>query len=277
MGSTRNKNWDVTVKAVNKTISALVKEVTQNIGTHKLSEGVDIEDKGLIKFPDKDQISPENIVEYTTTGGEIFNILKLRKEMHRSSVLSSLIGLPIPANLDACGASDVTNQHPDVLSLKKKLEEAEKRESKLKKEKDNIQETLVRVVSIQNHSSSKRKKPTTPDTKKTLILNKIKTQYSLTFLNNGKQKISEKVYYKTKELQDILKWGQKTHGVPLRGKKRVSFRSIAGRMRKVHKHFKVNKRGRPPKTSVLKPKTEEPITKKMDLHKYDEEFLADDF
>ena len=77
-------------------------------------------------------------------------------------------------------------------------------------------------------------------------------------------------------MQDILKWGQETFGIPMRGKKRVSLRSIAGRMRTVNKHFGVNKRGRPP-TSVPKQKNKEPITKKMELDKYDEEFLADDF
>ena len=141
-------NWDIPVKAVNKTISALIEEVhsqahqktreddvirasgytkkvdgsiegsarvefkkndLENLGTHKLSEGVDIEGAGLIKFPDKDQISPENIVEYTNTNGETFDVEKIRKEMNRSSLLSSIIGLPIPVDLDACSVSDVTS------------------------------------------------------------------------------------------------------------------------------------------------------------------------
>jgi len=230
-----------------------------------------LEDEEMGNMLDKDQISPENIVEYTTTEGEIFNILKLRKEMHRSTVLSSLIGLPIPANLDACNVSDVTSQHPEVISMKKKLEEAEKEKAELKKEKDNLQETLVRVVSIQSDSPPKKKKPPEIQTKKNQVLNKLQKHYELTLLNNGKQRIGLKVFYKTKEVQDILKWGKKKLGVTVAGK------TIADRMRTVNKDFGVNaKRGRPP-TSVPKQKNKEPITKKLDLDKYDEEFLADDF
>ena len=48
--------------------------------------------------------------------------------------------------------------------------------------------------------------PPSPETKKTKILNKIQKQYELILLGNGKQKIGLKVFYKTKEVQDILKW-----------------------------------------------------------------------
>ena len=47
--------------------------------------------------------------------------------------------------------------------------------------------------------------PPSPETKKTKILNKIQKQYELIYLGNGKQKIGLKVFYKTKEVQDILK------------------------------------------------------------------------
>ena len=43
----------------------------------------------------EDQISPENVVEYTNTNGETFGTEKIRKEMSRSSLLSSIIGLPL--------------------------------------------------------------------------------------------------------------------------------------------------------------------------------------
>ena len=62
----------------------------------------------------------------------------------------------------------------------------------------------------------------------------------------------------------------------MRGEKAISYQGIANRMHTVNKDFGVNKRGRPP-TSVPKQKNKEPITKKLDLDKYDEEFLADDF
>ena len=65
---------------------------SENIGTHQLSEGVDTTGKELRVFPDKDQISPENVVEYTNTNGETFDVDKIRKEMSRSSLLSSMIG-----------------------------------------------------------------------------------------------------------------------------------------------------------------------------------------
>ena len=73
---------------------------SENLGTHQLSEGVDMTGKELRVFPDKDQISPENVVEYTN--GETFDVDKIRKEMSRSSLLSSMIGLPLSGDLDSC-------------------------------------------------------------------------------------------------------------------------------------------------------------------------------
>ena len=55
-------------------------------------------------------------------------------------------------------------------------------------------------------------------------------------------------------MQDILKWGQKTHSIPLRGKKAISRQGIANRIRKVNKEFEINKRGAPTKASERKPK-----------------------
>ena len=54
-------------------------------------------------------------------------------------------------------------------------------------------------------SKENQNHPPSPETKKTKILNKIQKQYELILLGNGKQKIGLKVFYKTKEVQDILK------------------------------------------------------------------------
>ena len=77
-------------------------------------------------------------------------------------------------------------------------------------------------------------------------------------------------------MQDILKWGQKTHSIPLRGKKAISRKAIADRMRIVNIDFKVNKLGRPKKASVLKPKIKS-LLLKVDLDELGEEFLKEDF
>ena len=225
---------------------------SENLGTHQLSEGVDMTGKELRVYSEKDQISPENVVEYTNINGETFDVEKIMEEMSRSSLLSSMIGLPLSGDLDSCRVSDVTSQHPDVLRMKKELEKEKKEKAELKKtiadvvkEKEKVEETLVRVVTIQSH-------PPSHETKKTKILNKIQKQYELTLLGNGKQKIGVKVFHKTEEVQDILKWGQKTHDIPLRGKKAISRKAIADRMRTVNKDFKVNTLGRPT-TFVPKP------------------------
>ena len=183
---------------------------SENLGTHQLSEGVDMTGKELRVYSEKDQISPENVVEYTNINGETFDVEKIREEMSRSSLLSSMIGLPLSGDLDSCRVSDVTSQHPDVLRMKKELEKEKKEKAELKKtiadvvkEKEKVEETLVRVVTIQSH-------PPSHETKKTKILNKIQKQYELTLLGNGKQKIGVKVFHKTEEVKDILKWGQKS-------------------------------------------------------------------
>ena len=248
---------------------------SENLGTHQLSEGVDMTGKELRVYSKKDQISPENVVEYTNINGETFDVEKIREEMSRSSLLSSMIGLPLSGDLDSCRVSDVTSQHPDVLRMKKELEKEKKEKAELKKtiadvvkEKEKVEETLVRVVTIQSH-------PPSHETKKTKILNKIQKQYELTLLGNGKQKIGVKVFHKTEEVQDILKWGQKTHDIPLRGKKAISRKAIADRMRTVNKDFKVNTLGRPT-TFVPKP-TIKSLLLKVDLEKLDEEFLKEGF
>jgi len=248
---------------------------SENLGTHQLSEGVDMTGKELRVYSEKDQISPENVVEYTNINGETFDVEKIREEMSRSSLLSSMIGLPLSGDLDSCRVSDVTSQHPDVLRMKKELEKEKKEKAELKKtiadvvkEKEKVEETLVRVVTIQSH-------PPSHETKKTKILNKIQKQYELTLLGNGKQKIGVKVFHKTEEVQDILKWGQKTHDIPLRGKKAISRKAIADRMRTVNKDFKVNTLGRPT-TFVPKP-TIKSLLLKVDLEKLDEEFLKEGF
>ena len=61
----------------------------------------------------------------------------------------------------------------------------------------------------------------------------------------------------------------------MRGKKRVSPKTIADRMRTVNKDFGVNTRGRP-KTFVPKPITKQPSATKPDLEKFAEDFLKDD-
>ena len=151
---------------------------------------------------------------------------------------------------------------------KKEKAELKKTIAEVVKEKEKVEETLVRVVTIQSH-------PPSPETKKTKILNKIQKQYKLILLGNGKQKIGLKVFYKTKEVQDILKWGQKTHDIPLRGKKAISRKAIADRMRTVNKDFKVNTLGRPT-TFVPKPKIKS-LLLKVDLDELDEEFLKEGF
>ena len=117
--------------------------------------------------------------------------------------------------------------------------------------------------------------PPSPETKKTKILNKIQKQYKLILLGNGKQKIGLKVFYKTKEVQDILKWGKETLGIPMRGEKAISYQGIANRMRTVNKDFGVNKKGRP-ETFVPKPKIKS-LLLKVDLDELDEEFLKEGF
>ena len=121
--------------------------------------------------------------------------------------------------------------------------------------------------------------PPSPETKKTKILNKIQKQYELILLGNGKQKIGVKAFHKSEEVQDLLKRGLKTHGIPMRGEKAITRQGIANRIRKVNKEFEINKRGAPPKASERKPKTNEPIPKKekVDLDKLAEDFLEDDF
>ena len=256
---------------------------SENLGTHQLSEGVDMTGKELRVYSEKDQISPENVVEYTNINGETFDVEKIREEMSRSSLLSSMTGLPLSGDLDSCRVSDVTSQHPDVLRMKKELEKEKKEKAELKKtiadvvkEKEKVEETLVRVVTIQSHPPSpETKKTPSHETKKTKILNKIQKQYELTLLGNGKQKIGVKVFHKTEEVQDILKWGQKTHDIPLRGKKAISRKAIADRMRTVNKDFKVNTLGRPT-TFVPKP-TIKSLLLKVDLDELDEEFLKEGF
>ena len=117
--------------------------------------------------------------------------------------------------------------------------------------------------------------PPSPETKKTKILNKIQKQYELILLGNGKQKIGLKVFYKTKEVQDILKWGKETLGIPMRGEKAISYQEIANRMHTVNKDFGVNKKGRP-ETFVPKPKIKS-LLLKVDLDELDEEFLKEGF
>ena len=117
--------------------------------------------------------------------------------------------------------------------------------------------------------------PPSPETKKTKILNKIQKQYELILLGNGKQKIGLKVFYKTKEVQDILKWGKETLGIPMRGEKVISYQGIANRMHTVNKDFGVNKKGRP-ETFVPKPKIKS-LLLKVDLDELDEEFLKEGF
>ena len=117
--------------------------------------------------------------------------------------------------------------------------------------------------------------PPSPETKKTKILNKIQKQYELILLGNGKQKIGLKVFYKTKEVQDILKWRKETLGIPMRGEKAISYKGIANRMHTVNKDFGVNKKGRP-ETFVPKPKIKS-LLLKVDLDELDEEFLKEGF
>ena len=117
--------------------------------------------------------------------------------------------------------------------------------------------------------------PPSPETKKTKILNKIQKQYKLILLGNGKQKIGLKVFYKTKEVQDILKWGKETLGIPMRGEKAISYQGIVNRMHTVNKDFGVNKKGRP-ETFVPKPKIKS-LLLKVDLDELDEEFLKEGF
>ena len=124
-------------------------------------------------------------------------------------------------------------------------------------------------------SKENQNHPPSPETKKTKILNKIQKQYELILLGNGKQKIGLKVFYKTKEVQDILKWGKETLGIPMRGEKAISYQGIANRMRTVNKDFGVNKKGRP-ETFVPKPKIKS-LLLKVDLDELDEEFLKEGF
>ena len=84
-----------------------------------------------------------------------------------------------------------------------------------------------------------------------------------------------KVFYKTKEVQDILKWRKETLGIPMRGEKAISYQGIANRMHTVNKDFGVNKKGRP-ETFVPKPKIKS-LLLKVDLDELDEEFLKEGF
>ena len=130
-------SWNVDGEIVAKTLDERLKEVRFQ-AQEKTREGDFIRSSGYSKkmdgsiqasarveskesLPIGDQISPENVVEYTNINGETFDTEKIRKEMSRSPLLSSIIGLPIPVNLDSCRVSDVTSQHPDVLRMKKEL------------------------------------------------------------------------------------------------------------------------------------------------------------
>ena len=275
-------NWEIPVKAVNKTISALVEEVAsqacketreddlENLGTHELSEGLDKEGKPMIvrrKFSDdvdrsgwKDQISPENIVEYTNTKGETFDVDKIKKEVDRpNSPMGWLLELPL---------SDVTSQHPDVIKIVKEkdeelntaynlIEDLKDKNAKIEKDKERVEQTLIQVTIEKNQP--------TPDTKKTQVLDKVQDHYRDCLNNNGKVRIRLSIFYKSKGVQDILNSGVS-----------VSKKKIAERMREVNKDFGINKKGRPT-ASEIQPKAK-PILKKekVDLDKLAEEFLEDD-
>ena len=131
-------SWNVDGEIVAKTLDERLKEVRSQ-AKEKTREGDFICSSGYSKkmdgsiqasarvepkesLPIEDQISPENVVEYTNINGETFDTEKIRKEMSRSPLLSSIIVLPIPVNLDSCKVSDVTSQHPELLRLKKELE-----------------------------------------------------------------------------------------------------------------------------------------------------------
>ena len=167
---------------------------SENIGTHQLSEGVDTTGKELRVFPDKDQISPENVVEYTNTNGETFDVDKIRKEMSRSSLLSSMIGLPLSGDLDSCRVSDVTSQHPDMLRLKKEL-------AKEKLEKQTYKDALAEKE-YQTFQKDRRKAQNGSGSSTTQILWLVVNEYKNAVLESvDKKRIHKEVFWNLKRFK----------------------------------------------------------------------------
>jgi hypothetical protein len=265
-----------------------------------------LEDEEMENMLDKDQISPEKIVEYTTTEGEIFNVLKLKKEMHRSTMLSSLLGLPIPTNLDACNVSDVTSQHPEILRLKKEIADRDKKLENQDKELENRDKQIVKeklekqkckdIIAEQAYAAIKNnrlKAKNGSGSKPTQILWLMVDVYKKAVLESvDKERIYKDVFWGLKRFKKFELEMRKQFGkcfFPSKG-------SMEGyiRIAETELHHETNNEkykptdGRPTnkfKNYIPKypedikpepPKPSEPPNSKMDLDAMDEEILKDD-